>query len=88
MKTTKYLFSLIAILAMTGISSCVKIDLSDTPHPDKGQVTLTTDWTNRSAGIALPASYTVTVAGQTLNYTQAANVLPLLDPGMYNIIEK
>ena len=84
MKTTKYLFYLTALLA-TGLSSCVKSELFNTPHPDKGQITLTTEWTNRSAGISLPASYTVTVDGQTLNYTQFTNILPLLNPGSYTI---
>lgn len=65
------------------MSSCVKVELHDTVHPDKGQITLTTDWTNRGAGIAVPAGYTVVIDGQTLNYTQATNVLPLLNPGTY-----
>ena len=37
--------------------SCVKDDLYNTPHPDQGAVTVTTDWTECSQDATVPDSY-------------------------------
>lgn len=34
--------------AVTILTSCVKDDLYDTPHPDRGAVVVTTDWSGKS----------------------------------------
>ncbi|ADV43791.1 FimB/Mfa2 family fimbrial subunit [Bacteroides helcogenes] len=39
------------------LGSCVKDTLYNTPHPDKGAVQITTDWTGRSSDAVLPESY-------------------------------
>nr|WP_294482218.1 FimB/Mfa2 family fimbrial subunit [uncultured Bacteroides sp.] len=51
---------------------CVKDDLYNTPHPDKGAVKVTTDWSGRSSDAVLPDSYVLrigdkeqTVSGET-----------------------
>lgn len=58
MKTTRYILICSASLAL-GVSSCVKDELYNTPHPDKGAVVVTADWSNRSAACAVPAEYTL-----------------------------
>lgn len=53
----RYLYMLLCGAAAFG--SCVKDDLVDTPHPDKGAVVVTADFSRRSAGCAVPAEYTL-----------------------------
>lgn len=72
------------------VISCTRVDLED---PLKGKITLVTDWSKRTAGIEIPASYTVKLGDQTLTYSQASNLLPKLEAGtypihIYNIPEK
>ena len=57
---TNTFFKILSVFAATSLAGCdVKDPIYNTPHPDHGTVTLTTDWTNRTAGIDIPASYTV-----------------------------
>lgn len=58
-----------ALLQLTG---CVKDDLYNTPHPDRGAVTVTADWSGRSPESVVPDSYILrigteeqTVSGET-----------------------
>ncbi len=78
MKLTKILL----LLAIAAITSCTIVDLED---PLKGKITLVTDWSKRTSGIEQPTSYSVIVNNQTLNYTQATNLLPELNTGTYPI---
>lgn len=64
------------------VISCTRVDLED---PLKGKMTLVTDWSKRTSGIEQPASYMVIINNQTLNYTQATNILPELEAGNYHI---
>ncbi len=64
------------------VISCTRVDLED---PLKGKMTLVTDWSKRTSGIEQPASYMVIINNQTLNYTQATNILPELEAGNYPI---
>ena len=43
------------VASVVSLSSCVKDDLYNTPHPDKGAVEVTTDWTGRSSDAVVPA---------------------------------
>lgn len=63
MTTTRYttIWSAAALLLC---SSCVKDDLYNTPHPDKGAVVITTDWTGRSSDAILPDSYILRIGTQ------------------------
>ena len=47
------------------LSSCVKDELHDTPHPDTGKVTVTVDWSDRGEGVDIPAEWTVTARAWT-----------------------
>lgn len=60
MKTTLYIIGLAALLP----SACVKDTLYTTPHPDKGAVVVTADWSGRSSEAAAPESYVVRIGGR------------------------
>lgn len=44
-------------LAVSQLTGCVKDELYNTPHPDKGAVLITTDWSRHSSDAILPESY-------------------------------
>jgi len=73
---------LLLVIAIVIISCDTIVDLED---PLKGNITLVTDWSNRSEGIEQPANYTVIIDGQTLNFTKTSNLLPELNAGIYPI---
>ena len=57
----------------------------DTPHPEKGAVTLTTDWSNIGEGLTAPASYTVKAGDYTATLSGTVNLLDhLFTPGEYS----
>ena len=68
------------------LSSCVKDELHDTPHPDTGKITVTADWTDRGDGVDIPAEWTVTIGGYTGTETGATHALDyLFNPGNYTL---
>lgn len=70
-------------LLLTVLPSCdTIIDLEDSP---KGNISLTTDWSNRTSGIECPTDYTVTINNQTLKFTEVTNLLPELSAGTYPV---
>lgn len=56
------------------LTACVKDELYNTPHPDKGAVQITTDWTGRSSDAVLPTDYILRIgdAEQTPRNTDSA----------------
>jgi hypothetical protein len=73
--------------AVMSLTSCVKDELFNTPHPDHGKVTVTADWSARGEGIAVPDKWTVNIgdyAGEETAETHAPDYL--FTPGEYNII--
>ena len=84
MRTNTFL-KILSVFAATSLAGCdVKDPIYNTPHPDHGTVTLTTDWTNRTAGIDIPASYTVEASDYRAVVSGASNRLDhLFAPGMY-----
>ena len=46
------------------LASCVKDELYNTPHPDKGAVQVTTDWTGCSSDAVLPADYILRIGSE------------------------
>ncbi|CAK7017576.1 MAG: hypothetical protein PARBA_00729 [Parabacteroides sp.] len=72
-----------AVATATLLAGCdVKDPIYNTPHPDQGQITLTTDWTRRTPGADIPASYTVTAGEYVATVSHATNTLDhLLEPG-------
>lgn len=86
--------SLIATAALLLLTGCdVKDPIYNTPHPEKGAVTLTTDWSNIGKGLIAPDSYNVAAAGYTGTLSGAVNRLDyLFDPAtlcinVYNTVE-
>lgn len=89
MKNIKYMKAKItaAIVAtLVILSSCVKNELHDTDHPETGKITLTTDWTKRTDGIAIPLTYTAVVGTHSATLGGAKNIYPaLILPGSYTL---
>ena len=64
MKARQYI-NMMGMTAAVLLSSCVKDELHDTPHPDTGKITVTADWTDRGDGVDIPAEWTVTMGDYT-----------------------
>lgn len=81
MKTTYILYATLLVL----LASCdVDNPIYLTPHPNRGTITLTTDWSKRSAGIDIPASYTVRVGDYSATLTGTTNAIDnLFAPATY-----
>lgn len=60
--------------------SCVKDDLHNTPHPDKGAVRVTTDWTGRSSDATLPESYVLRIGDREQTVSGVTNAFDALFP--------
>ena len=71
--------------ALLLLCSCVKDDLVNTPHPDKGAVVVSADFSQHSEGIALPADYMLALGGETVAAPVAGIFCHpvLFDPGTY-----
>ena len=64
MKDMKITITLLCICATLFLAGCdVKDPIYNTPHPDKGAIVITADWTQRGEGIATPAKYITEAAG-------------------------
>lgn len=83
MKTTITIFCAGTLL----LSGCdVKDPIYNTAHPEKGQITLTTDWSSRTAGIDIPTSYIVAVNKYSEKVSDVTNTLDnLFEPGDYHL---
>lgn len=82
-----------ATAVLLSLAACDVADpIYNTPHPDHGTVTLTTDWSGIGTGLTAPDSYTVTAAlkGSTAAYsTSLSGTTTLLahpfTPGKYTL---
>lgn len=73
-----------ALLLLTGCD--VKDAIYDTPHPEKGTITLTADWSGIGEGLTRPASYTVTAGDYSATLSGTTYLLDnLFTPGKYSI---
>lgn len=78
------MYSAISLLLLT---ACVKDDLFNTPHPDRGAVVLTTGWENTEEGVTRPTNLTLLLSGteeHTVELSGTTATLPLLLPGTYS----
>lgn len=83
MKTAITILCTWVVLLLAGCD--VKDPIYNTAHPEKGQITLTTDWTERTDGIAIPASYTVQAGEYSTTVSNVTNTLDyLFEPGAYH----
>lgn len=75
------------------LASCVKDDLYNTPHPDKGAVVITTDWSGRSSDAVVPGSYILRIGTQEQTVSKDTNAFDTLflpstqDLLVYNTVE-
>ncbi len=68
------------------LTSCVKNDLYDTPHPNEGAVVVTTDWSGKSTEADIPQTYTLRIGEKEQAVSAATNVInALLAPGSYGL---
>ena len=80
----KLLIFALTVLQLTG---CVKDDLYNTPHPDKGAVKVTTDWTGRSSDAILPDSYILRMGGKEQTVSGETNAVnTLFAPGRQDLL--
>ena len=73
-KISLLLMGAVLILA----AGCVKDDLHNTPHPDKGAVTVTTDWSHRSSDATVPESYVLRIGDKEQTVSGATNAFTSL----------
>lgn len=84
---TIYNVAIVTAVFALSLTSCVKDELFDTPHPDHGKVVVTADWTEKGDGIAAPEKWTVNIGdytGEETGVTHAPDYL--FTPGEYSII--
>lgn len=82
--TYRLLFPAIAALML---SSCVKDDLYDTPHPSTGAVTVTADWSAISSTAFIPETYNIVIDDFMQTVSGATNSLErTFTPGQYEIL--
>lgn len=68
--------SLIATTALLLLAGCDPKDpIYNTPHPEKGALTLTTDWSGIGEGLTAPESYTVKAADYSSTLSGTVNKL-------------
>ena len=85
MKARQYI-NMMGMTAVVLLSSCVKDELHDTPHPDTGKITVTADWTDRGEEVDIPAEWTVTMGDYTGTETGATHAPDyLFNPGSYTL---
>lgn len=76
--TVRYCVAAALLLAAT---SCVKDELHNTPHPDRGAVTVSL------TGLAADGEYVLDINGQTADITGSPFTFPdLLTPGTYSLV--
>lgn len=55
MERNKTICKIMAVAAIAlSLTSCVKDELYDTPHPDYGRITVSADWTERGESVPAP----------------------------------
>lgn len=85
-QTVSAVMAAFAIFASTSLTSCVKDELFNTPHPDHGKVTVTTDWSGRGEGIAVPGMWVVNIGEYTGEETAEAHAPDFLfEPDEYRM---
>lgn len=79
-QTVSVVMAAFAIFASTSLASCVKDELYDTPHPDKGAVVLDVD------GLSDGEGYAVDIDGRIFEATGSTFTVPgLFEPGTHTV---
>lgn len=77
-----------AALAASLLAGCYKVKIYWTHHPDTARITLTTDWSERSANAAMPEQYSIRLVDPAAEWevSETRFELPnLLEPGTYTL---
>lgn len=77
------------VVAITlSLTSCVKDDLFDTPHPDKGAVVITTEWAESLVESDIPTSYFLSMDGGVARKANEKSFTypDLLTPGEHSLL--
>lgn len=84
----KNIYKVIVLLGVIlSSTSCVKDELYHTPHPDKGAVQVTTDWTGYSSDAVMPANYILRVGELEQTVSGMINAVnTLFAPGKQNLL--
>ena len=78
---------LLAGLALTFMAGCVKDHLYNTPHPDRGAVVATADWSGRSSDATVPGTYVLRIGGKEQTVSAETNVFQeLFLPGKQDLL--
>lgn len=78
---------LIFALALLQLTGCVRDELYNTSHPNKGAIKVTTDWTNRSSDAVLPADYILRISSEEQTVKGETNAFKsLFLPGTQNLL--
>ena len=88
MKHTRRYMTMAGMAVAVLLASCVKDDLYNTPHPDKGAVVITTDWTEALAESTVPDTYLLRMDdGEAVQASGETTVCPdLLTPGTHTLL--
>ena len=83
----KTLFLLFAAALGALMTSCVKDDLYETPHPTTGALVVTTGWDARSSNATIPDEYVIRVGEQMQEVSGLTNTCnSLLSPGQHTML--
>ncbi len=84
----KITITLLCVWATLFLAGCdVKDPIYNTPHPDKGAIVITADWTQRGEGIATPSEYTTEAAGASFSlHEPVAALTGLFVPGRTELL--
>lgn len=78
---------LIVTLAIMQLTACVKDELHNTPHPNKGAVKVTTDWSGASSDAVLPDSHLLRISDKEQTVNGSTNAFTtLFDAGSLDLL--
>lgn len=88
MERNKMIYRIMAVAATAlSLSSCVKDDLYDTPHPEHGRITVSADWTERGEDVPAPEKWAISIGDYTAEETGSTHEAErLFEPGDYRLI--
>lgn len=84
---TIYKSAILAAMTAAVLTSCVKDDLYDTPHPESGTLTVSADWTDKGNGIDTPAKWNIAIGDYYGEETETAHKPDyMFEPGDYSLL--
>lgn len=84
---TIYKSSILAAMTAAVLTSCVKDDLYDTPHPESGKLSVSADWSDKGEGIDTPAKWNIAIGdyyGEETETTHKPDYM--FEPGDYSLL--